>query len=460
MRGLLLSLLLLCLGTSPALADDPNQSANRTFTEAIQNIRRAGATYDMRESVKLLRAADRLLKKIVSDYPESTIAVQLVTNQFIGDFDVLDFRNRIRSLSCERGSYVEDFLSEHGIVSATGPNTEACFLYRIETLLTPFENPPQSPRWDWLSLSVAYYMNAQSERSRQIMLPFLNAVQTRTRAGEGQDMMLLLSRAMMLTGQSEQAQAMMQRIGDCTVRLTGMAGMVRFALWNNQDGEAHDRADNIQSFADENQCNWQKPLVAQMLMLTGRKLEATKIYETIKADQFTNIRAEDRAENTPPDLAVAAAMLDESEEALAMLRTVMDGNPWAVTAVLGAMAQRGFYDEAENFINELKNQSQKAEALASLVDAAMKAGDKKRATQFMGSLAALKTSPASPQEQVEVLSSRARGEKALYRDDRWRETFETALNTADLVDETKRMQAAEPLIAALAYIKTGQPQLD
>lgn len=456
----LLLLLCLLLGASPLWADDPNQSANRTFTEAIQNIRRASTTYDMRESVRLLRAADKLLRKIVNDYPESTIAVQLVTNQFIGDFDVLDFRNRIRALSCEKGSYVEEFLGEHGIASATGPNTEACFLYRLETLLAPFENPPQTARWDWLSLSVAYYLYDQQERARQIILPFLTATQTRGRGNEGQDMLMMTARALMLTGQDEQAQGMIQRIGDCTARLSIMADMTRLALWGTKEGEAHDRVDTLKTFVEENQCNWQRPVVAEMLALTARQDEAAKLYETLKAEQFTNVKAEERSENTPPDLAVAAAILDEPGEALGMVRAVMEGNPWVVPQALFELGRKGAFDEAQTFVDELKAPAQKAGALLALIDAANKGNVRKKATHFMGLLAAIKTSPSAPQEQVEVLAARARAERAVYKDERWRETILTALNTADLIEENSRMQAAIPLIAALAAIKTGNPLLD
>ena len=446
--------------STPAYADDPNQSANRTFTEAIQLIRRAGTTYDTREAVRLLRLSDKLLKKIVADFPESTIAVQLVTNQFIGDFDVMDFRNRIRSLSCERGNYVEDFLSEHGVVTATGPATEACFLYRMETLLTPYEHPITQARWDWISLGVVYHLFGQTERSREIILPFLNAVLMKSKSNDSQDSLLFTARAMMLTGEDEQAVKITQRISDCAARLYTMADMLKLAQWDNKDMEAKTLADDIKTFTEDNQCNWQKGLVVQSLSYTGRGEDAKKMYDVLLQEQFSNVKLEDRAENTPPELALAASVVGDPANAVAILKVVADANPWVVAQAMSELATRGEYEIAENYINELKENARKAEGLVALIEVANRNGDKKRTGHFMSMLSGLRTSPSQPVDQVMVLASKARAEKIVYNDDRWRETMKTALNTADLVEEAKRAQVALPLIATLGFIKSGRPILD
>ena len=120
-----------------ASAQESASNANRQFVQAMQMIQQANATFDSTEEARLLRDADRLLNEIVQRYPDSAIAVQLITNQFIGDFDVFEFHNRVRALICNDAQ------------------ATACFLYRIENLLPPVEYPVSTPRWDWLSLAVA-----------------------------------------------------------------------------------------------------------------------------------------------------------------------------------------------------------------------------------------------------------------------------------------------------------------
>ncbi len=445
---------------SPAFADEPNLQANRTFTEAMQLIRKAGATYETREAVRLLRGADKSLKKIVNDYPESTIAVQLITNQFIGDFDILDFRNRIRSLSCERGSYVEDFLGEHGIATTTGPTTEACFLYRIETLLPAQEHPIATARWDWLSLGVAYHLLGQPDRARDIILPFLNALMTKNKVSDSQESLMFLARAMMLINEKDQAQKISQRISDCSAKLYNLMDMTKQAVWNANAVEARQYADQARDYVEDNQCSWQKSIVAQAMKMTEREAEGKKLYDSIEGEQFNNVKTENRDESAPPELAVAAAAMGEPETALNILRVVMEQNPWTISAVVEQLGKRGEYDVTEAFINDLKELDQKAEALATLVNTAVKRRDSKRATAIIAKLNGLRASPSLPDQQALILAMRARAEKDLYKDDRWRDTMQTALNTADLVDENKRSQVALPLIATLAYIKTGNPLLD
>lgn len=445
---------------SPLLADEPNLQANRTFTEAMQLIRKAGATYDTREAVRLLRGADKSLKKIVTDFPESTIAVQLVTNQFIGDFDIMDFRNRIRSLSCERGNYVEDFLAEHGIATAAGPTTDACFLYRIETLLPALEHPIITARWDWLSLGVSYHLLGQPDRARDIILPFLNALMTKNKVSDNQESLMFLARAMMLINEKDQAQKISLRISDCSAKLYNLMDMTKYSLWNANTVEARQTADQARDYVEDNQCSWQKSIAAQALKITAREVEGKKIYDAIEAEQFNNVRIENRDESTPPELAVAAASMGEPEIALSILRVVMEQNPWTISAVVEELGKRGEFDITETFINDMKELDQKAEALATLVETAIKRNDSKRAAAIMAKLNALRASPSLPDQQAIILAMRARAEKDLYKDERWRDTMQTALNTADLVEESKRSQVALPLIATLAYIKTGKPQLD
>ena len=141
-----------------ASAQESASNANRQFVQAMQMIQQANATFDLGEEARLLRDADRLLNEIVQRYPDSAIAVQLITNQFIGDFDVFEFRNRVRALICNDAQ------------------STACFLYRIENLLPPVEYPVSTPRWDWLSLAVAYHLNGRADRAREIIAPFVSAL--------------------------------------------------------------------------------------------------------------------------------------------------------------------------------------------------------------------------------------------------------------------------------------------
>jgi hypothetical protein len=236
--------------------------------------------------------------------------------------------------------------------------------------------------------------------------------------------------------------------------------LTKQAVWNNTMVEAKQYADQARDYVEDNQCSWQKAIVAQALRMTEREAEGKKLYDSIEGEQFTNVKTENRDESTPPELAVAAATMGDPETAFSMLRVVMEQNPWTISAAVEELGKRGEFDATENFINDLKDLDQKAEALATLVEMAVKRNDMKRANALMTKLNGLRASPSQPDQQALVLAMRARAEKDLYKDERWRDTMQTALNTADLVDENKRSQVAMPLIATLAYIKTGNPLLD
>ena len=67
------------IGTSMAVAQESASNANRQFVQAMQLIQQANSTFDSGEEARLLREADRLLNEIVQRYPDSAIAVQLIT---------------------------------------------------------------------------------------------------------------------------------------------------------------------------------------------------------------------------------------------------------------------------------------------------------------------------------------------------------------------------------------------
>ncbi len=443
----------------PAFAREANEDANRTFVEAIKLVRRANVTLDTREAVRLLRGADDLIKKIIADYPESTLAVQLSTNQFIGDFDYMEFKSRIRGLSCERGSYVEDFLSEYGISTATGPTTEACFLYRTETLMTPIEEPLTAARPDWLSLAVAYYLYGQQERAREIVLPFLSLLRKSSATPDTQDSFVFLARTLALTGAFDQALRMAERINDCTNRLNLVSELMKITLSQGDNNGAKLLADQIKDYVDTNQCNWQKGLAAQALFLTDRKGDAKIIYEKAAAEQYSAVKPEERAETTPPDLVMAAGLMDDPATTIAMLRAVMDRNPWVVAPALEELAEREYYAPVMDFVDDIKEPERRAEAYAALISVFVKKNESKRATSLMSKLNEIHVTPAQAFQQSQLLALKAYAEKQYYKDERWRDTFQSAVNAAERVDEENRTKLLPPLLATLMQIKTNKRML-
>jgi tetratricopeptide (TPR) repeat protein len=443
-----------------ATADSPQENANRTFVEAVQLIRRANTTLDTREAVRLLRGADNLLKKIVSDYPESTVAVQLTTNQFIGDFDILEFRSRIRSLSCERGGYVEDFLSEYGVATATGPLTEACFLYRMETLMAPVEMPIVTARPDWLSLAVAYYIYGQQDRAREIIQPFLSLLRKSSGSGDTQDSFVFMARALALTGAFDQAIKIGERLNDCSNRLYLLMELLKITLNQGEQSGAKLLADQIKNYVNTNQCAWQKGLVATALYMTDRRGEAKLLYEKAMAEQTANLKPEEKGETTPPDLVMAAALMDDPATTLSMLRSVQGRSPWIVAPVLEALAQRGYKGAASDFVDEINEPERRAEAYAALIGTLVPKGEDKKTSALMTKLQNTPVNPSQAFQQSMLLALRAWAERAYFKDERWREAFQSALNAAERVDEDQRIKIMPPLLATLMQIKTNKRVLN
>ncbi|HVY13184.1 MAG TPA: hypothetical protein VHB73_06435 [Alphaproteobacteria bacterium] len=438
---------------APAHANS-DEEANRLLVEAVHLIHRADTTYDTRESVRLLRGADQLFKKIVSSYPQSAIAVQLSTHQLIGDFDVTEFQARIRALSCERGNDVENFLSEYGVTSATGPLTEACFLYRMENLLSPVGQPISSARRDWLDVAAAYDMNGQSERARSIILPFLALLRKNTSAADAQDSYALLARALALTNAGDQAQQVTDRLGDCSGRLAAMLVELKAAQARGDDDEAKSLADQMRDYAEINRCEWQRGIVVQALMLTRRDKDAKELFDRLVA------RPADATQGTPPQLAVAASMVGDPASSIDLTRSAMEREPWIVPQVMQNLGYRGQYALAHDFAVELKDPARKAAALSALIAAAAQKNDAKKAEGWINELQALVAEAPQSGDQSLILASQARAEKAFYKDERWRNAFQAALNAAERTDESVRAPLAIHLAAALAFIKTGRAVMD
>jgi hypothetical protein len=437
-------------------APEAGGQANRLFVEAVQLTRKADNTYDAKESVRLLRSADQILKKIVANYPQSDIAVRLSTHQLIGDFDIIEFETRVRALSCARGSYVEDFLAEYGIASGTGPLTEACFLYRMENLLLPADSPVVGARADWLSVAVGYYLNGQEERARSIILPYMALLRRSGAGAAAPDSYLMLAKALAVTGASEQAQQVSDYISDCSNRLSYMMTTLNSALGKGAEEEAKTIANQMKTYADHNGCEWQMGLVAQALALTGRDQEAKAAYEKIAAR-----RSEDTfSSGQPQGLAVAASMLDDPSQALSLTRSAMESDPGAAPVVVMNLARRGEYAAAHDFATGSGDLSRKASLLAAAIAGAVMRNDMKTAEPWMGEIHSMRNDASQAAEQALMLAAIARAEKVFYKDERWRNTFQTALNAAERADDNGRGPLMTNLADFLTKIKVGRALLD
>jgi hypothetical protein len=447
-------LFVLLVGALPLHAAEPDAEANKLFVEAVHLTRKADNTYDTKESVRLLRGADQLLKKIESSFPQSAIAVQLSTHQLIGDFDITEFEARIRSLSCARGSYVEDFLSEYGIASGTGPLTEACFLYRMENLLIPPEPPIVQARSDWLALAVGYYLSGQEERARGIVLPYLGLLRKTGGGTIPADSYVTLAKALTITGADVQAQQVGDHISDCSGRLSYMMTMLNAALAKNDEAVAKGLAEQVRTYADSNSCEWQQGLVVQAYVLTGRTEDAKVLYDKLVART-----SNDLTQGPPPELAIAASMVDDAGPALNLTRSSMEHEPSIVPEVVSNLAKRGDTQSPHDLVMEIKDPVRKAAGLAALIAGAATKGDAKLET-WMTELQNIRSEVPQFNEQALVLGHIARGQKAFHKDERWKSTFQLALNAAERADENIRPQLVANLAATLAAIKTGRNILD
>lgn len=435
---LVLAAALFLPGPASAQGDDAQQAANRRFVEAMQLIRKADTTFDPAKEATLLREADRILDAIIQQHPESMIAVQLITNQFIGDFDVYEFKNRVRALICNE------------------PQSTACFLYRIEMLLPPLDQPISMPRWDWLSLAVAYHHAGSPDRAKEIIAPFLGALR-RGMTTDIAEQDLFVARALALTGQTDLALDVTRTIRDCSTRIYNLTDIAEIAAWRGGMELASALATEAKDYAAAQGCSWELGLVVQALLRAGREAEARTLFLNTVEQQFSRFR-ETRQDCCPAELAVAAADLSEVNLALGLLRTVQDDSPWTVPAVLGRLAVHGETALASAYLDQLQDVDQQAEVLAEFVAAALERGDEAAARDHMARLVELSNAPANRRPMV--LGQRARAEGLLYSDDRWRASFLAALNAAERSSAYVRRDIGAPLLAALVKIETGRPMLD
>ena len=97
----------------------------------------------------------------------------------------------------------------------------------------------------------------------------------------------------------------------------------------------------------------------------------------------------------------------------------------------------------------------KAETYVELIDGALKAKDRGQADTLSARLDKTVTDSRTPITLVQ----RARADKLLYSDNRWRGSFQTAISEAER-GSGQRRDIAVPLLAALVEIETGKPMLE
>ncbi len=426
--------------TKPASAQE-NSPANRMFVQAMQLVRQADNTYDTAEETRLLKDADRLLNEIVVKYPDSALAVQLVTNQFVGDFDFYEFRGRIKALVCNE------------------PLTSLCFLHRIGELLPPVETPITAARWDWLSLAVAYHNLGDLDRAKEIIAPFVNAVRRgKTTDSEGQD--LFVARALALIGQIPLALDITRQIPDCATRLYNLGDIGKAAAWRGNATLAATLAEEAKQYATTHGCSWEMGLVAQAMLRAGKETEARTLFLNSVEVQFPKSRDshEVKGDCCSPELVVVAAELGEPSLALTMLRAVQDENPWTVPAVLGRLARRGIVPDAIAHAEHVQDTDVRGEAFAEIIDALVKSNERAAAETLMRRLSQLVEESAG--KRPALLAQKARAERSLYGGDRWRASFQQAISAAEHASNFVRRDIGTPLLSTLMRIETGLPMLD
>ena len=414
------------------------QQANRQFIEAMQLVRKANATYDAGEEGRLLGEADHLLNDIITRFSDTDLAVQLVTNQFVGDFDFYEFRNRLRSMVCAEAL------------------SSKCFLFRIAAILPAVETPIVAARWDWLSLAVANHLLGEPGRAKEIIAPFLSAVR-RGVANGGSDRDLYVARALALTDQEALALDLTHKIPDCATRLYNLTDIAEVAIWHGDAARAVTLAEEAGSFAVARGCSAELGLVARTLHDAGSDDAATKLLAAALQAQAAAAK-ETNAVVWPPELVVAAASLGDAAEALTRLRPVQDEAGWTVAVVLGRLAARGEGERAVAYADNVADSDLRGEAYAELIGRFLDRNDRAAAEAVMVKLSKL-AADEGPRRPT-LIAEKARAEKALFHDERWRATFQQAVTVAENASSLIRRDIGGPLIAILVRIETGRPMLD
>jgi len=418
-------------------------AANRQFIHAMRMIHDADATYDSGTESRLLTEADRLLRDIVDRFPQTDLAVKLMTNQFVGEFDYLEFRNRVKALVCND-------------TTAT-----ACFLYRIARLLPPIETPISVARWDWLSLAVAHHLIGEHDRAREIIGPFLATVR-RGAPPDGSERDLFVARALALTGEFDIAIEITRSIDECSTRLYNYSDLVEAALWQDRRPLAETLAEEARRFATDHTCDWELGLIIQTLTAVGRTDEAKALFAQTADRQFARFRRT-KDDCCPPELAVAAAEHGDVNLALGILRAVQEDNPWTIPVVLGKLGRRGPPQLVISYAEQVQDLDVRGEAYAELIEALVARKERDRADELM--MALTKLAEESGGERPPLFAQLAKAERVLRGKgtagkESWRPLFLRAVVAAERGTTYVRRDIGGPLLAALVRIETGRPMLD
>jgi len=217
-------------------------------------------------------------------------------------------------------------------------------------------------------------------------------------------------------------------------------------------------AEEASEFSRAQGCAWELGLVAQALMKTGNEGRARTLFLNTVEEQFSRFK-DKRGNCCPPELAVAAGDMGEANLALGLLRTVQEESPWTVPAVLGRLSARGEFQLTNAYADQLTDAELKAETYVELLAGAIKAGNRAQADQISAKLDRMLG--VKEQRQPLVLVQRARADRLMHADQRWRGSYMAALSAAERAGAAnQRRDIAVPFLAALVEIETGVPMLE
>ena len=125
---------------------------------------------------------------------------------------------------------------------------------------------------------------------------------------------------------------------------------------------------------------------------------------------------------------------------------------------MGRLQARGEVSLTSAYLEQVQEVDSQAEILAEFIAAALRRGDPAAVQQWMKRLNQIADVPAN--RKPTVLAQRAKAEKLIFGDDRWRATMAQAISAADRSSAFVRRDIGVPLLAALVRIESGLPMLD
>ena len=303
---------------------------------------------------------------------------------------------------------------------------------------------------------MGYHLFGDPARAKEIIAPFLSAVR-RGVANDTAERDLFVGRALALTSQEALALDLTRKLPDCATRIYNLADIAEVALWHRDRDQAATLAEEARTYAVGKGCAAELGLVARTLAEIGRDADARALFHEA-VDPLVPGGKEPKADCCAPELAVAAADLADPQLALKLLRVVQEENPWTIAAVLGRLARRGESGLVLAYADQVQDVDNRGEAYAELIEAFLKRDDRVTAEDLMKRLVKLCGDDGA--RRPGLMAQRARAEKALYGDERWRATFQQALTAAEHSSSFVRRDIGGPLTAVLVKIETGLPLLD